>query len=310
MKKRRSLWSAILVGTLVLTASGCAAISANLQGDEALPAPPMEFPGEMEVPVEEAGWSGGGGADVAAADYAASIERMVIRTADMDLVVPDTDQALQQIQDLAEELGGYVVSLSTYQYQEGVQADLTFRVPVESFDEALARLRDLATTVRRESAFSNDVTGEYVDLEARLRHLRAKEEQLLEFLDQAEDTEAVLSVYEHLSDTQEEIERVTGRMQYLENQVALATINVNLTPDAMAQPLEVGGWNLPETFRRAVEVLLDVLRFFVKALIYLVIVGVPAIILFVVPAFGLVILVRRLVRRRWHQGAGEEQAPD
>jgi hypothetical protein len=229
---------------------------------------------------------------------AASTERMVVRTASLDLIVPDTDRALADIQSLARELGGYVVSMEAYQYQEGRQATVTFRVPADALDTALERLRAMATTVRRESVSGQDVTDEYVDLESRLRHLQAKEKQLLEFLDRAEDTEAVLAVYEQLSQTQAEIEQVKGRMQYLQNQAALATVTVSLTPDVMAQPLETGGWNLPATVRSAVEALLDVLEFFVKALIYIVIVVLPTLILLALPIVAIVLLVRWLVRRR------------
>lgn len=295
---RRSLWIGALMGVVALLAGGCAV-------RQAAPPPAPEFelmataPAPLEVPVEEAGvMPVSGGADMAAVASAATTERMVIRTANLDLIVPDTEQAIEQIQDLAEELGGYVVSLNTYQYQEGLQGSVTLRIPAESFDEALSRLKELATTVRRETVSGQDVTEEYVDLESRLRHLRAKEEQLLEFLDQAEDTEAVLAVYEQLSATQEEIEQVTGRMKFLENQTALATITVDLTPDALAQPLEVGGWNLPGTVRNAVEALLDVLEFTVKAAIYLVIVILPTLLIIAAPIVGLVFLIRWLVRRR------------
>jgi hypothetical protein len=298
---KRNLWIGILVGMLVLTVSGCAI------GRQALPLAPEFEPvmatAPVEMPVEEARvMTLGAGADMAAVASAATVERLVIHTADLDLIVPDTEQAIEQIQELAEELGGYVVSLNTYQYQEGLQGSVTLRIPAESFDTALARLKELATTVRRESVSGQDVTEEYVDLESRLRHLRAKEEQLLEFLDQAEDTEAVLAVYEQLSYTQQEIEQVTGRMQYLENQAALATITVNLTPDALAQPLEVGGWNLPGTIRNAVETLLDVLEFSVKAAIYLVIVILPTLLIIALPIVGLVLLIRWLVRRRRRSG--------
>jgi len=284
----------LLVSALTLAAAGCAVRRA------AAPPEPLAVEAPREVAVVEEAPVGGAyeaGADLQAANLAAAVERLVIRTADLDLIVPDTEEALDQIQALAEELGGYVVSLNTYQYQEGVQATVTFRVPAESFDQALDRVRDLATTVRRESISGQDVTEEYVDLEARLRHLRAKEAQLLEFLDQAEDTEAVMQVYAELSRTQEEIERVRGRMQYLENQAALATVTVNLTPDELAQPLEVGGWNLPGTIRNAVEALLDVLEFTVKAIIYVTVVGLPTLLVIAAPIVGLIFLVRWLIRR-------------
>ncbi len=297
---KKHLW--ILTGVILLgiAAGGCAARltptpapSQPLMGAPA-PAPRALLP----APAEEKGAYPVSGADAAAAAAVATTERMVVRTASLDLIVPDTDKALNDIQALARELGGYVVSVEAYQYQEGRQATVTFRVPAETLDTALDRLRAMATTVRRESVSGQDVTDQYVDLQSRLRHLEAKEKQLLEFLDRAEDTEAVLAVYEHLSQTQAEIEQVKGQMQYLENQTALATITVNLTPDAMAQPLDTGGWNLPATVRNAVEALLNVLEFFVKALIYVVIVVLPALILIALPIFGIFLLVRWLVRRR------------
>lgn len=294
--KKEGLSVLLLVWILLLALAGCVTRSMRA------PAPPEEVPPlPVEYGMEEAAPSlpveYGMGENVQAVSFDATIERLVIRTADLELTVPDTEEALDRIQALVEELGGYVVSLDTYQYQEGVQAVVTFRVPAESFDVALDRVKEIATTVRRESISGQDVTEEYVDLEARLRHLQAKEAQLLEFLDQAEDTGAVMQVYAELSRTQQEIEVVRGRMQYLENRAALATITVNLTPDELAQPLEVGGWNLPGTVRNALELLLNVLEFTVKALIYLLVVGLPTVLVVAAPLVGLVFVARWLIRR-------------
>ena len=292
---KRHLGFVIWIAVLALAAGGCAVRLAPTPA----PAQPMMATPPAPLPAgERAAYAG---ADMAMVANVASTERMVVRTASLDLIVPDTDKALADIQAMARELGGYVVSVEAYQYQKGREATVTFRVPSDALDIALARLRAMATTVRRESVFGQDVTDQYVDLESRLRHLEAKEKQLLEFLDQAEDTEAVLAVYEHLSQTQAEIEQVKGRMQYLRNQAALATVTVRLTPDVMAQPLETGGWNLPGTVRSAVEALLDVLEFFVKALIYIVIVVLPTLILLALPVVAVVLLVRWLVRRRRRQ---------
>lgn len=291
--KRNSRVSAgrvfLLIGILAL--AGCA--RAVTPTAVPMPVPALGMPAPEQPPQELAYTR-------AEAEIArlATTERMVVRTASLDLIVPDTDKALNEIQRMAEELGGYVVSIEAYQYQEGREASVTFRVPADALDTALTRLRAMATTVRRESVLSRDVTEEYVDLDSRLRHLEAKEQQLLEFLKRAEDTEATLAVYEHLSQTQAEIEQVKGRMQFLQNQTALATITVSLTPDVMAQPLETSGWNLPATVRNAVQALLKVLEFFAKAFIYIVIVILPALILAALPVVGIVLLVRWLVRRR------------
>lgn len=223
-------------------------------------------------------------------------ERMVVYRATLDFVVSDTRQALDEIDRITEELGGYIASLNTHQYERGETAIVVLRVPANRLDVALERLRGLAKTIQRESVSSEDITEEYIDLESRLRHLEAKERQLLEFLERAEDTEAVLAVYGHLSQTQAEIEQVKGRMRYLESHAALASITVNLTPDELAQPLETGEWNLPKTVRRAVQVMLKILWFLVSALIYFVIVVLPVLLLLSVFGYGGYRLVRVLSR--------------
>ncbi|MCX8067541.1 MAG: DUF4349 domain-containing protein [Anaerolineae bacterium] len=282
---QRSLWILVPV-ILTLTMGGCRIGAAPTSA----PMEPLSTPPAYDVKAEEVL-----GAEFRAA-LAPTVERMVIRNATLDLVVRDTRRALGEIEKLAKDLGGYITSLNTYQHERGETASVTLRVPADQLDVALERLRGLATTVRQESIFGKDVTEEFVDLESRLRHLEAKEKQLLEFLEKAEDTEAVLAVYEHLSRTQAEIEQVKGRMRFLENQAALATITVNLTPDVLAQPLETGGWNLPKTIRNAIQTLLRVLEFLVKALIYLVIVILPVLLLLALFGFGLYRLVRVLVR--------------
>ncbi len=158
------------------------------------------------------------------------IERMIVWTADIVLTVQDTEQSISDVLALAKEMGGYAVNTESWIQSELLYARLTIRVPADQYETAMARLRDQALKVEHESANSQDVTEEYVDLESRLRALQAKEAQLTKLMDQAEDTEAVLAVYEQLSATQVEIEQVKGRMSYLENLSAMATITVNLNP--------------------------------------------------------------------------------
>jgi hypothetical protein len=278
----------VVLSVVLLLTVGCGAMGAA-------PVPQYAASEQAAVDVMYEVEVAGAFRDTAATEV--TIERLVIRTASMDLIVPTTEEAMAQVQDLVEELGGYIVSQNTYQYQDGVQADITLRVPSESFDTALDELREMATTVVHESISGQDVTEEYVDLDSRLRHLEAVEEQLLEFLEEAEDTEAVLAVYEQLSYTQQEIEQVTGRMEYLRDQASMATITVNLTPDALAQPLEVSGWNLSGTAREALEVLLDILEGLVKGLIFVVIAVLPTLLILALPVAGGFFLVRWIVRR-------------
>jgi hypothetical protein len=179
-----------------------------------------------------------------------------------------------------------------------MRANLRIRVPAESLDTALERIHELAMEVNNENISGQDVTEEYVDLQSRLRHLGATEERLLTFMDEAEDTEAALEVYDRLQNIQAEIEQVKGRMQYLEESAAMATITLNITPSELAQPIQVGGWRPQGTLRDAFESLIKVLQFFVDALIVIVVLIAPVVAVIALPLVGLFFLIRGLIRRR------------
>jgi hypothetical protein len=236
--------------------------------------------------------SGSGGANYA------DVERLIIRNGSLGVVVPETEAALDEVSDLVNELGGYVVESNVYQYQEGLQASVMLRVPAESFDIALERIRELATEVRYENISGQDVTEEYVDLQSRLRYLEATEARLLEFMEEAEDTEAALAVYEQLQRVQADIEQVKGRKQYLEQSAAMATINIEITPDELAQPIQVGGWHPEGTLRDAFQSLIRVFQFLVDAAIVILVLIIPVLIAIAVPLVALFFLVRAVVRRR------------
>ena len=210
----------------------------------------------------------------------------------------DTQATLDEITALVEDMDGYIVQSDVYRYQEGLQASVTMRIPADRLDDALDRIRTLAVEVRRESISGEDVTDQYVDLQSELRHLEATEAQLLEFLEAAEDTEAALDVYEHLQTIQANIEQVKGRIQYLEQSAALATITLDLTPDELAQPIQVGGWHPEGTARDALQALVHVLQFLVDALIVIVILVLPVLLIITLPLAGLFYLGRVIVRRR------------
>lgn len=282
----------IVVSLLALIIVGCAAapIPQSVE-EERAGAPEAMDEAEAEAPKEETA-SGAGETDYA------DTERLIIRNASLDIVVRDTEEAVDEIDALTGELEGYVVESNLRKYEEGMRANLRIRVPAESLDSALERIRDLAMEIDNENISGQDVTEEYVDLQSRLRHLEATEERLLTFMEEAEDTEAALEVYDRLQNIQAESERVRGRMQYLEDSAAMATITVDITPSELAQPLQVGGWRPQGTLRNAFESLIKVLQFFVDAVIVIVVLIAPVVAVIALPLVGLFFLIRRIVQRR------------
>ncbi len=291
----KKIVSSFIISVLALSVVGCAA--------QARPMPEIvEVQVAKEVEHEgivgDAEYNSSPSQPTSGAANYADVERLIIRNGSLDLVVSDTEAALDEINDLVDELDGYVVESNVYKYQEGLQAHVMLRIPAESLDNALARFRALASEVRSESISGQDVTEEYVDLRSRLRYLEATEERLLEFLDEAEDTEAALAVYEQLQRIQADIEHVKGRMQYLEQSAAMATVNINLTPDELAQPIQVGGWHPEGTLRDSFQTLIRVLQFLVDAVIVIVVLVIPILAVIAIPFAVLFFLARAIVRRR------------
>ncbi len=156
--------------------------------------------------------------------------RMIVRTAEIALVVNDVAIALERVADLAENLGGYVVSSKKWKEGERLVGIITIRVPAEDFGAAMASLYRMAVDVNHEETLAKDVTEEYVDLSAKLGNLEATEEQYLRLMEKAQRVEAILDIQKELSKTRGEIEQAKGRMQYLERTSATSLIRVQLNP--------------------------------------------------------------------------------
>jgi len=161
-------------------------------------------------------------------DMSIDTDRMIIRTANMQLVVDDVRDTIDKIIRLAQDRKGYVVNSSSWKEGERVVGQITIRVPSDDFDYAMGVLRNMAVEVTSETTSAQDVTEEYVDLEATLRNLEATEAQLLKLMEKAMEVKDILSVQSELSRVQQDIERTKGRMQYLERTSSMSLIQVML----------------------------------------------------------------------------------
>jgi len=251
---------------------------------EEFAAKPQEMP-PQEMPA--------GDADYAVSEQElAQASRMIIYNGDLSIVVKNVEETQEAVVALVEDADGYVVSSGSYAYGEGLRrANLRIRVPAERFNDVMGTLRDLALEIEQDSISSQDVTQEYVDLESRLTALEAKAERLEELMDQAEDTEAVLAVYEELSETQVRIEETKGRMRYLERSAAMATIDIQLIPDEALKPVQVAGWRPQGTVKRAIETLIQIFQFLADSLIWIVLVVLPVLLVIGLVIFGLIKLL-------------------
>ena len=305
----KKLFLFVLVLGLVLVA--CAQ-SAQFSMEEA--AAPMEpsvmatavFFNEDRADFETAG---GDGASFGAATNPASVEqqaqlpqeRLIIRTADLNLIVADTEDTMGAITEMVEANGGWVVNSSLYQYRDDAKSgNITVRVPVEGFNSAITAIKGLAVEVTSETSSGQDVTEEFVDLSARLGNLEATADRVRNFLDETRNVEEALSVNQELSRLEGDIEAIKGRMQYLSQSAGFSTVTVNLTPDIAVQPLNPETWQPGVVARRAFETLVNALQNIVNFLIEVVIVLGPLALIFGLPLW---LIIRYFVRRRRRQAA-------
>lgn len=176
---------------------------------------------------------GAGAIDSAAG--APQVPAMIIRTGRALVEVDSMERAVEQVQALAQRVGGYVANTTIRAGDHHVrQAEMELKIPSARFDEALAGLRPMGE-VRSVSVNSQDVGEEFVDVSARVANARRLEERLLALLaNRTGRLEDVLAVERELARVREEIERYEGRLRYLRTRVAMSTLTVTVAePEPM-----------------------------------------------------------------------------
>ena len=272
---------------------------------------PIEAPVVEKAPVDETVFGAPGAEPVTSfASPEVVTERLVIRNANLTIVVTDPSQSVEDISHMAQEMSGFVVSSNIYQttFDDTVvanRASITIRVPAERLDEALGQIKDDALEIRNENISGQDVTQEYTDLKSQLRNLEAAEEELLEIMDASTQAEHVLEVFEHLRQVRGEIEITKGRIQYYEESARMSAISVEIIPDVAARPLQIGRWQPEGTAKAAVEALINTLQFLGDAIIWGLICVVPIGVILGLPTW----FVIRTIRRRRNLKGDDIEAP-
>ena len=243
-------------------------------------APPVSTVGEMagaqeELSADAAGYSGGAGAP--SVPHVSS--RMLIRNVSMLIVVGSVDSASTRIERLVRQHGGFIESSSAENRGGNPTRTYRLRVPGESVDAMVAELRAMCVRVERESQGVQDVTDQVVDVQARLRTLRATETELLGLLRDArargQKTQDIMAVYRELTGIRTQIEQYEGQLQSLRELSALSTITVELAPDAAVSPIQAHAWRPGETIQSSLKQLVGALRGFADFAIWAGIVVVP-----------------------------------
>jgi len=281
----------LLVMALLIAACGTDSAAQPMEGDDGAEIPLEGSAGAGdEEPAEQAG-SGPPGSE----PFAAPIEQRIVKTGEMTLEVRSVAEVLGRVRALAVELGGYVGGSQAGTLDE--RASLTIRIPATTFDTAIARLHELDGSVIAEATREEDVTGQVVDLAARIDNLQASEASYRELVARAERIEDILAVQSRLDQVRGEIEQLQAQLDALEGQAALSTLTITLVPQAEPVQQQTETWNPGTELDRAIASLVGIGQGLVDLLIWFGIVWLP--VLLVLAAIGLVALRGVLeVRRR------------
>jgi flagellar basal body-associated protein FliL len=163
-------------------------------------------------------------------------DQKIIRTASVNLEVGNVTTTLDPLKGIAIAHGGYIGSMSVNtRYGDRLYAVMTIRVPASSFDSTITTIKTLGT-LKSESLSADDVTEEYVDLQARRTALASQLAQYNRIMEKAENVSEILEVQVQIERVQVELDRIDGRLKYLDNRVDYGTITVTLE-----EPEPVGG---------------------------------------------------------------------
>ncbi len=264
-------------------------------------------------------YTGGGIGPIA--DANAGYGRKVIYRADMVMKVKEFRAAEEQLLDQIHLSGAYVLQFSDSRNANEVGANYVIKVPSNGFSSFLEKLQKIESLKFEREVQGNDVTEEFVDLEARLKTQTTLEARYLDFMDKATKTDDLVKFANELAQVQGTIEQIKGRMRFLDQNVAFSTVNLRLYQESGIVEPEREDEDGEKTFgdrisdallgsanvlRKFGEGLLVVLAAMLPVLIVAAIVGVPA--YYVVRKRG---AARRKAseekRKEWNRGREERE---
>ncbi len=170
--------------------------------------------------------------------------------------VKNVQVIFDEIMNITRAQGGFISSSSVYDIGGRNSGQVALRVPQKNFYPAIEQIEALGTVKTRQLS-GQDVTEEFIDLDARLGNLKKQEIRLQEILKTAVTVKDVLDVEHELERVRGEIERLTGRLNYLNQSVEMSTITVSASEPA---PLTGEGWGISDTFREAASGFTDSIR--------------------------------------------------
>jgi len=272
----------LLIFALLIMVFSLACAAARQTAERVPAAPPAPASPAMKGFAQESDSASSGNTGTGA-----GVDRKIVRTGTLTLQVKDIGKAQDEVTAIASQMNGFVVSSNQRaDDDEDPRGSISIRVPAERFNEALQKIKAISVKVVYENTNSQDVTEQYTDLKAQLKNYEATEAQYLELMKKAENVKDILEVQRELSNVRGNIERVKGRIQYIDRTSDMSLIEVTLNK---AKPIGESTWDVMGIVKAAV----DGLIVFGKILI-----GIVVWLLVFSPVWIIVMVIIWLVRRK------------
>ncbi|MGH8872837.1 MAG: DUF4349 domain-containing protein [Acidimicrobiia bacterium] len=243
--------------------------------------------------------------DVIGVNLEVARDRRVIRQAQLQLEADDTRAAFDRIIALTEAVGGFVADATVHPVEgedDQPSVTLTLRIPAAELTQTMASIKASVQKVVSESQGAQDVTEQYIDLEARLTNLEALEVELRALLAEVRqqpeaDPDKLLRVFQEISSVRGQIEQIQGQLNYLDDVVDLATLSIGLTPTPAAVPIVEDTWEPVEVARDALRSLVGGLQGVAEWAIHFALFTLPMLLL----TLGFPLLIGLVVYRQWRK---------
>jgi len=215
-------------------------------------------------------------------------DQKIINTADLSLQVPDVRKTAESVREIASSVDGAIQSSSVSAGREDRYTGVvTVRVPSAKFEEILKAIQSLGKVITS-SVTAQDVTEEYVDLDAQKTALTNQLSQYNRILGQAVNVSEILEVQREIERIQVELDRITGKMKYLDNRVAFSTLTIRLSEPESA---------VPSTGYSISSVISEAISGFTETVVWLVVLIMTLLPVIILAAAGYFIYSRWKIRR-------------
>ena len=296
LSNHRAAVGALLVLLLVAACGGSSGAILSKVG-AAVPEPASGSTGSSTAasaaPAQPFGDTSGSGGGQDPNNAAFRDDAKIVRTGTLSLQVDDLASAVRAARDAIRGLNGYVAGSRQTNDGENSVAEVTYRIPSDRWDEGLDALRKVAKKELGEETNSVEVTGQLIDLEARIANLRASEKAFQAIAAKATKISDILEVQNQLTNVRGQIEQLDAQRSHLSDQASYGTLNVTYGIEVAAVTQAAKGWNAGQEVDRATASLVDVLQAVTTAGIWFAIVWLPILLM-----IGILVAAATFVLRR------------